>query len=49
METKKQVEILKKNHCTIAQGYYFDKPLSVEEYEDRLIRGYYDTDITDNL
>ena len=42
VETKKQLELLKRNHCHIAQGYFFDKPLSVEEYENRLSRGYYD-------
>ena len=42
VETEKQVKVLQKNHCTIAQGYYFDKPLPVEEFEDRMIRGKYD-------
>ncbi len=40
VETLKQVEILKKNHCRIAQGFFFDKPLSVNEYEERLSLGY---------
>lgn len=36
IETKEQVEMLEKMQCHIAQGYYFSKPLSVEEF-DRLI------------
>ncbi len=44
VETPKQVEILKKNNCRFAQGFYFDKPLSVEEFEDRISRGYYRID-----
>lgn len=41
VETSKQVEILRKNNCRFAQGYFYDKPLSVEEFEDRLNRGNY--------
>ena len=36
VETIKQVQILRKNHCDVAQGYFFDKPLPVEEFENRL-------------
>ena len=36
VETIKQVELLKKNHCQVAQGFYFDRPLPVEEFEARL-------------
>ena len=36
VETAKQVEILRENHCDIAQGYHYDKPLPVEEFEKRL-------------
>ncbi|MCR4605640.1 MAG: GGDEF domain-containing phosphodiesterase [Eubacterium sp.] len=42
VETKKQVQVLKKNHCHIAQGYYFDKPLPVDEFEARMTRGEYE-------
>ncbi len=31
VETKKQLDFLKENHCDIIQGYYFSKPLSVTE------------------
>ena len=41
VETSKQVEILRKNNCRFAQGYFYDKPLSVEEFEDRLNCGNY--------
>jgi diguanylate cyclase (GGDEF)-like protein len=36
VETEKQIDLLKKNKCKIAQGYYFDRPLPVEEFEKRL-------------
>ena len=36
VETKAQVNILKQNRCDVAQGFYFDKPLPVGEFEDRL-------------
>ena len=32
VETKDQVEFLINNNCNIAQGYYFSKPLSKENY-----------------
>lgn len=32
VETKEQVEFLINNNCNIAQGYYFSKPLSKENY-----------------
>ena len=41
VETKDQVEIMKKNNCLIAQGYYFDKPLPREEFEARVKRKVY--------
>jgi len=31
VETKEQLEFLKENHCEIAQGFYFSKPLNVED------------------
>lgn len=36
VETTRQIEILRENHCNIAQGFYFDKPLPVEEFEKRM-------------
>ncbi len=38
VETTEQVTILKENNCYHAQGYLFDKPLPVEEFEDRLMK-----------
>lgn len=42
VETIKQIEILRDNNCMIAQGYFFDKPLPVEEFEERLNMMRYD-------
>lgn len=36
VETAEQVRILKKNKCFLAQGYYFDRPLPVKDFEQRL-------------
>ncbi|MBR2283554.1 MAG: EAL domain-containing protein [Ruminococcus sp.] len=36
VETWEQVELLKANCCNIAQGYYFDRPLPVADFEGRL-------------
>jgi EAL domain-containing protein (putative c-di-GMP-specific phosphodiesterase class I) len=32
METEEQVRFLKENGCTIMQGYYFSKPLTVDDF-----------------
>ncbi len=37
VETLEQVRMLKENNCYMAQGFYFDKPLPVEEFETRLL------------
>ena len=37
VETKEQVDFLKRIGCDIIQGYYFDKPLLVEDFEKRII------------
>ena len=29
-------KMLKENNCFLAQGYFFDKPLPIEEFEKRL-------------
>lgn len=42
IETERQLEILRENNCDIAQGFYFDRPLPVNEFEERLIRGSYE-------
>jgi EAL domain-containing protein (putative c-di-GMP-specific phosphodiesterase class I) len=33
VEKKEQVEYLNSVGCDVVQGYYFSKPMSVEEYE----------------
>ena len=40
VETKEQVQLLADNKCNLAQGFYFDKPLPVEEFETRLDKNY---------
>ena len=41
VETISQVNILRKCGCDIAQGFFYDKPLPVKEFEKRLDRHYY--------
>ena len=36
VETIEQVQLLADNKCNLAQGFYFDKPLPMEEFETRL-------------
>ena len=36
-ETQEQVELLREFGCEVVQGYYYSKPLPVEEYEKKLI------------
>lgn len=36
VETVEQLQLIKRNNCFLAQGYYFDKPLPVEKFEERL-------------
>ena len=36
VETQDQLETLRKNGCQFAQGFFFDKPLPVEAFEERL-------------
>ena len=42
VETKQQVDVLRENGCDYAQGYYFDRPLPVEEFEKRLLHRHYE-------
>ena len=41
VETLEQLEVLRRNNCNIAQGYFFDRPLPIEDFEQRLIQGVY--------
>ncbi len=41
VETKRQIEFLKLTTCRVVQGYYFDKPLSGEEFKKRLTENNY--------
>ncbi|MBO6162274.1 MAG: EAL domain-containing protein [Eubacterium sp.] len=41
VETAQQVELLKKNNCDLAQGFFFDRPLPLESFEERLDRHTY--------
>ena len=36
VETQRQLDLLRDNHCDLAQGFLFDRPLSVEAFEERL-------------
>ena len=37
VENKEEVEYLKEIGCDVLQGYYFDKPLPVQEFEKKYI------------
>lgn len=41
VETQSQVEILRNNQCELAQGFFFDKPLPIDDFEQRLTRHKY--------
>ncbi len=36
VETENQVNMLRRNDCSLAQGFYFDKPLPADVFEERL-------------
>lgn len=38
IETKQQVEYLKQIGCDMVQGYYFEKPIPIDEFEKKYIR-----------
>ena len=40
VETKEELEILRKHHCEFVQGFYFSKPLCVNEFS-KVLKGYY--------
>ena len=40
VETKEQLEFLRDIGCEYAQGYYYSKPVPVEEFEDLLTNGF---------
>ena len=40
VETEEQVQLLADNKCNLAQGFYFDRPLPVEEFETRFDKQY---------
>lgn len=49
VETREQAEFLKAINCENAQGFLFDKPLPMEEFELRLQKGYYDGEELKNV
>lgn len=38
IETKEQVNFLKKFGCDIIQGYYFSKPITIQEFENKFLK-----------
>ena len=36
VERQDQIEFLQNVGCDLVQGFYYDKPLSLEEFEERL-------------
>ena len=41
VETAEQVQVLRDNACSYAQGYYYDRPLPAPEFEQRMRIGHY--------
>ncbi|MCR5232474.1 MAG: bifunctional diguanylate cyclase/phosphodiesterase [Lachnospiraceae bacterium] len=41
VETEEQIRILRENSCAYAQGFYFDKPLPVDVFEEKMEIGSY--------
>lgn len=46
VETVEELNLLRELNCDVVQGYFFDKPLPVEEFETRLKSGRYRPDGT---
>ena len=44
VETSKQISILRNNHCNIAQGFIFNRPLPIEQFEMLLDNHRYEID-----
>ena len=42
IETEMELEYMKGMNCDIAQGYLFDKPLTHDEFEKRLLQTVYE-------
>ena len=40
IETKEQVEYLKNIKCDMIQGYYFERPIKVEKFEEKYMKHY---------
>lgn len=38
VETKDQVEFLMQTDCQLVQGYYFDKPMPIEQFEEKYFK-----------
>lgn len=36
VETMEQLKLLSENNCEMAQGFFFDKPMNVSDFEDKL-------------
>ena len=41
IETREQVDSLARMDCDLIQGYYFDRPLPEEKFEERMISPIY--------
>lgn len=39
VETKEQVQFLMDNGCSVIQGFYIDRPLSISTFEEKYVRG----------
>lgn len=37
VERPEEVDFLKKNSCTVYQGYYYDKPLNIKDFEEKYL------------
>ena len=44
LDIKEQTIFVKNVHCNVIQGFYFDKPMPVAEFEQRLRKKVYDSE-----